>query len=174
MEQQWEAGERFKQFSLRVAPAFSLLPPRHSLVVDRLLSTMLLIDWQNEQVVGNCEVMDDEQFALVLTLLEQWPSYVPYERLLQQLGIVLTSQQIEDLEHLRTSRRACGSEEERRQDEQARMRIRPVLQTLRDLLHNCKIYLQDFGLDIGAVADYGPLLIRYVEARAPQAQAEAG
>lgn len=174
MEQQWAASERFKQFSLRVSPVFSLLPPRHSLVVDRLLSTMLLIDWQNEQVVGNCEGMDDEQFALVMALLEQWPSYIPYERLLQQLGIELTEQQIEDLEQLRTSGRANEPEEERRKDEQARARLQPVLRTLRDLLHGCKIYLNDYGIDIAAVADYGPLLVRYSETRTPPAQAEAG
>ncbi len=135
---------------------------------------MLLIDWQNEQVVGNCEVMDDEPFALVLTLLEQWPSYTPYERLLQQLGITLTDQQIDDLEQLRTSGKANESEEERRQDEQARARLQPVLQTLRDLLHACKVYLNDYGIDIAAVADYGPLLVRYSETRTPQTQAEAG
>jgi hypothetical protein len=169
-ERQWKASERFKQFSLRVNQDFYLLPERHSLVVDSLLSTILLVDWRNEQVLGNCEVMDDEQFALVLTLLEQWPSYVPYERLLRQLGILLQAQDIEDLERLRVSGRADESEEELAQDEQAGARLQPILQTLRDLLHDCKPYLHEFGIDIGAVMDYGPVLTRYVEAKATQVE----
>lgn len=168
MEQPWEASERFQQFSLRISQDFYLLPARHSLVVDRLLSTMLLVNWQDEQMINNGEVMDDEQFALVLTLLEQWPSYVPYERLLKQLGILLSEEDIKDLERVRGSGRKDESEEERVQDEQARARLQPALQTLRDVLYGCKISLHDFGIDIMAVLDCGLLLTRYVEARTPR------
>jgi len=158
MEHQWEITQRFQQFSLRISQDFSLLRARHSLVVDRLLGTILLVNWQDEQVLNNCEVRDDEQFALILTLLEQWPSYVPYERLLRHLGIRLSAQDIEDLERVRVSGRTDESEEERMQDEQARTRIQPALQTLRNLLHDCTILLHGFGIDIKTVLDYGPLL----------------
>ncbi len=157
MEQQWKATERLKQFSLRVTQDLYVLPEWHSLVADRKLCMLLLVNWQDEQVLGICDALSDEQFSLVLTLLEQWPSYVPYECLLTQLGIPLTTQDIEDLEHLRTSGR-----EDEPEEEQARARVRPVLQTLRDLLSECKLSLHDLGIDIGAVKDYGPLLTRDV------------
>lgn len=174
MEQQWKADQRFQQFSLRVSQDFSLLPARHSLVVDKLLGTILLVNWEDEQVLGTCNVMDDEQFALVFTLLKQWPSYVPYERLIGYLGISLTEQDLDDLERVRTSGWANEPEGEQAQDQLADARLRPALQTLRDLLQTCKPTLQGFGIDIVAVKDYGPLLTRSVEARVPQAGKRIG
>lgn len=171
LDQQWD--ERFKQFSLRISHEFYLLPARHSLIVDRLLGMIVLVNWQDEQIVSVGEELNDEQFTLALTLLERWPSYTPYEILLGQLGIQLTGQDIEDLELLRTIRRANVSEEEQAQEAQARARLQPALQTLRDLLRDCRIYLQSFGVDIGTVVDYGPLLVRYMLSKTPHAEAGA-
>lgn len=164
LDQNWRGRttERFKKFSLQ-SKHLSLLPERQSLMVDRLTGTLTLVDWQQEQFLDSCDDLSDEQFSLLLTLLEQWPSYVPYEKLLGQLGIQLTVQDIDDLERIRVSERADESEEEQRQDEQARARLQPALRTLRDLLRDCKPCLWDLCLDVVAVMDCGPLLMRYQE-----------
>lgn len=166
-----EASGRFKQFSLSKNDWF-VLPERQSLVVDRVTGSLMLIDWQHEQIVAVCEDLnDDEQFSVVLTLLEQWPSYVPYAQLLDGLGIPLTAQDLADLEFVRLSGRM--SRRKSRAQERARERLRPILQTLRDLLHECKSCIRDLGIDIVAVIDHGPLLIQY-EARVPQVEQGAG
>ena len=162
-----EASGRFKQFSLSKKGWF-VLPERHSLVVDRVAGTLTLIDWQHERIVAVCEDLDDEQFSLLLSLLERWPSYISYEELLRQLGIEPTSQDLADLERVRWSGRMSRSRE--RAMEQARARLQPTLQTLRDLLGACKLCLRSLGIDIVAVLDYGPILIPYADAMAPQEQ----
>jgi hypothetical protein len=158
------ATERFSQFALRLGD-LSLLPEHSSLVVDLLTGTIALVNWQEAQFLDVIEVGDDEQFALMFTLLKQWPSYVPYERLIGHLGISLTNQEIEDLERVRTSGWANEPEGEQAQDQLADARLRPVLQTLRDLLQDCRPALQGFGIDIVAVKDYGPLLVPFKEVR---------
>ncbi len=154
--------ERFKKFSLQ-SQHLSLLPERQSLMADRLTGTLTLVDWQQEQFLDSCDDLSDEQFSLLLTLLEQWPSYVSYAKLLEQIGIQLTAQEVEDLERVRESERADESEEERIQDEQARARLQPILRTLRDLLGDCKPCLRDLWIDVVAVMDCGPILVQYQE-----------
>lgn len=165
--QQWCAAERFRTFSLRATPDVFVLPEKHSLVVDRLTGTLTLVNWQQEQFLALCDELSDEQFSLVLALLERWPSYVPYEQLLQHIGIQPSHQDLDDLERVRVSGRANESEEEQAQDAEARARIRPLLQTLRDLLGSSRAYLHPLGIDITAVLDYGPVLTRYVQRRQP-------
>ncbi len=172
MEQQWKATERFLQFTLRLNNV-SLLPERFSLVVDTLMGTITLVDWQNAQFLHVIEVVDDERFEVLLTLLRRWPSFVPYERLLPHLGIQLTDQESEALERVRTSGKANESDEEQAQDKLAREQLQPVLQTLRDLLEDCRHALHSFGIDIATVIDYGPLLILSHEVGMPQVEESA-
>lgn len=166
MEDQRATG-RFQQFSLWKKD-WIVLPERHSLIVDRVSGALILVDWQQERFVAVCDDLEDEQFSLVLTLLKQWPSYVSYEQLLEQIGIQPTARDLADLERVRVSRLRSRSRE------QARERIRPILQTLRDLLRGCRMSLNNMGIDIAAVQDHGPLLVRHVEARVPQVEQSAG
>lgn len=157
-QQPEHATERFSQFSLRLS-GLSLLPEHASLVVDTLTGTITLVNWQEAQFLDVIEFGDDEQFALVFTLLKRWPSYVPYERLLRQLGIPLTDQVLADLERLHTSGWANEPEGEQAQDQLAHERLHPALQTLRDLVEECRPSLQGLGLDVVVVEGYGPLLV---------------
>jgi hypothetical protein len=161
--QAWKADERFQKFVLRVTSDVYLLPEQQGLVADALTCQLWLVDWQREQFLALCDDLGDEQFALVLALLERWPSYVPYEMLLPHIGIQPTQQDLDDLERVRRSGRPDESEEEQAQEAEARARIEPLLQTLRDLLGDCRAYLYPLGIDIGAVLDHGPILTRYVE-----------
>ena len=161
LDQPWEASERFKKFSLRESPDRYVLPERHDLVADRLTGQLWLVNWQLEQLIDCCDELLDEQFSLVLLLLERWPSFVPYEHLLRQIGIEPTGQDLADLERIRASRRAGESEEEQVLTQQARTRIEPLLQTLRDLLASSRACLNILGIEIAAVLDTGMLITRY-------------
>jgi hypothetical protein len=165
-------AEISKQFTLRVTDNLSVLPERCSLVVDRLAGTLTLVNWQDEQFLGVCDELTDEQFSLVLTLLEQWPSYVPYEKLLRLIGLELTAQHLEELERVRVSGKAVESEDEQAQNEQARQHLKPVLQTLREEIASCLHALRNLGIDICAVQDHGPLLMRYVDREVGRSQME--
>jgi len=155
-----EAGG-VKAFSLREGDVH-LLPQGQSLIVDPLRDLFILVDWQLQRVLAIYSVVSEEQFDLVLMLLVAWPSYVPYLHLLRLLAIQLTSDDVEDLERMNARERQGESEARRTQAEQARDRVSPQLQTLRDELAACKPILNALGLDICAVPDFGPLLVRYV------------
>jgi len=156
------ATERFKQFPLQTQDSY-VLPVRHGVIADRLTGSLTLVNWQDERFIAICE-LDDEQFSVVFTLLEQWPSCVPYEQLLRQLGIEPTGQDLADLEFVRMSGQMSRSRVQAKA--QARTRLQPTLQKLRDLLSSSRACLNTLGIDIAAVQDHGPILIRYVEARA--------
>ncbi len=161
--QAWKTDERFKKFALRVASDVYVLPEQHSLVADELTGQLWLVNWQAQHFLAVCDGLSDEQFSLVLLLLEQWPSYVPYEHLLRHIGIEPSRQDLDDLECVRVSGRANESEEKQAQEAAARARIEPLLRTLRELLGDCRACLQPLGIAITAVLDYGLLLTRYVE-----------
>ncbi len=163
-DQAWKTDERFQKFVLRVTSDMYVLPEQHCVVVDSLTNQLWLVNWQEEQFLALCDGLDDEQFSLVLALLSAWPSFVPYAKLLQHIGIQPTQQDLDDLERVRASGQLDDSEEERVQEAQARAHIDPLLQTLRDLLAGCRVNLHPLGMDISAVLDYGPMLTRYREA----------
>jgi hypothetical protein len=161
--QAWKTDERFKKFALRVASDVSLLPEQHGLVADEFTGQLWLLNWQEQRFLTVCDALSDEQFALVLALLERWPSYIPYEELLPHIGIQPSRQDLDDLALVRVSGRANESEEEQAHEAAARTRIAPLLQTLRDVLEGGRSCLRPLGLDIAAVLDHGLLLTRYVE-----------
>jgi len=71
--------------------------------------------------------LSNNQLPAVLYLLEEWPSYVPYEKMLHRYGVDLTDQQLEDLERVKASGYAGETEEEKARDQQARERIAPLM-----------------------------------------------
>src|SRR5713101_2147208 len=119
-DQSWIPAVRFKKFSLR-KPGFSVLAEGHSLVVDRLTGTLLLVNWQAEQIIEICNELNDEQFSLVLMLLENWPSFVLYEHLLSHIGIEPSQEAHEDFEWVRMG--MTGDEAVQAACERARVRI---------------------------------------------------
>jgi hypothetical protein len=166
MQQSQDAGQQGdfgpQKFSLRAGP-LHLLPQGRSLVADPLRGVLLVVDWQQEQVLAiSSGELSEEQFELVCALLGAWPSYVPYEKLLRQLAIPLSPQDGEDLERIRTSGSPGETEAEQVLCAQARARIAPMLDTLRAELGACRPVLNALGLDISAVLDYGPLLVGYL------------
>ncbi len=176
VDRRLRAAVQFRQFSLRVVreatnetsmPDVHLLPEHHALVVNGVSSCVTLVDWQRGKFLAHCSFRDDE-LPLVILLLEGWPSYVPYEQFFPLLDIELTEQLQRDLERLKTSRQDGESEYEKALNEEARLRIQPVLHPIRMMLAGCRSILHEFGLTIVAVKDCGPLLTRYTPLKAQQ------
>ncbi len=157
-DQNWLDAARFKKFSLRT-PGFSVLPEGHGLVVDRLTGTITLV--KDEQAIDVCNGLREEQFTLVLYLLETWPSYALYEEMLSQIGVKPTTQQREDFARIRVSM-VAGEAGEQDAIERARERVQPLLQTLRDILSGCKASLNSLGVNVAAVLNYGWIIVEHV------------
>jgi len=177
--------EQFRQFSLRVVPGATniallpgpqilainttssemytkesaLLPEQHSVVVNQRSGGITLVDWRNGRFLAYHNLSDD-QLPAILYLLEEWPSYVSYEKMLRRYGNELTDQQLEDLERVKESGYAGETEEEKVLDKQARERIAPLMNPLRTLLASCNLCLREFGIKIAAVMDCGPILMK--------------
>jgi len=185
LDHQLRAKEQFRQFSLRVVPGvtnvallpgpqilavnstssevstkeIALLPEQHTVVVNRLSGGITLVDWRNGRFLAH-HSLNDDQLPAVLYLLEEWPSYVPYEKMLHRYGNELTVQQIEDIERIKVSGYAGETEEEKALDQQARERIAPLMNPLHTILASCNLCLPEFGIKIAAVMDCGPILMK--------------
>jgi hypothetical protein len=155
-DQNWLNAVRFKKFSLHNPGSYSVLPERYGLVFDRLTGTLTLVNWKQEQFIDVCSSLNEEQIALILYLLEMWPDRAPYEEMLSQVGIEPTSQQREDFARIRQ-----GIAGEQAMYEQARERVEPLFQALWDRVSGCKDCLNNVGIDIVALMNYGWLIVGF-------------
>jgi len=155
-DQNWLNAVRFKKFSLHNPGGYSVLPERYDLVFDRLTGTLTLVNWKQEQFIDVCSSLNEEQIALVLYLLEMWPDRAPYEEMLSRVGIELTSQQREDFARIRQ-----GLAGEQAMYEQARERVEPLFQALWERVSGCQDCLNNVGIDIVALMNYGWLIVGF-------------
>ena len=155
-DQNWLHAVRFKKFSLHNPGGYSVLPERYGLVFDRLTGTLTLVNWKQEQFIAVCSSLNEEQIALVLYLLEMWPDRAPYEEMLSRVGIEPTSQQREDFARIRQ-----GLAGEQAMYEQARERVEPLFQALWERVSGCKGCLNNLGIDIVALMNYGWLIVGF-------------
>lgn len=198
IDQQMRAERQFRQFALRIAipttltekplPGahtvgantetqsvtrprdISLLPEHHTLVVNLLTGGVTLVNWQSGRFLAHT-TFDDDQLPILLTLLEQWPSYVPIEKFFPLVGIAPIEQLLDDLERVRVSGYKGETEHEHTLDLLARERIQPVLQPLRSLIASCIPTLNTcFGITIASILDTGPILHRYIPFRSAAEQ----
>src|SRR6266702_5266281 len=75
------AGKQFESFALHMG-TLTLLSDGHELVVNTLDGHIALVNWDMRHFCDDC-TLGQEELALMLILLNDWPSYVPNERLLQ-------------------------------------------------------------------------------------------
>jgi len=156
MSEDWITTIRFKQFSLHNPGGYSVLPERYGLVFDRLTGTLTLVNWKEEHFIDVCSSLNEGQIALILYLLEMWPDRAPYEEMLSQVGIEPTSQQREDFARIRQ-----GIAGEQATYEQARKRVEPLFQALWERVSGCKDCLNNLGIDIVALMNYGWLIVGF-------------
>lgn len=150
----------------------SLLPEHHTLVVNLVASGVTLVNWQSGCFLAHT-TFNEDQLLILLTLLEQWPSYVPIEKFFPLVGITPTEQLIDDLERVRVSGYKGETEHEHALDLLARERLEPVLQPLRTLISSCKPALNTcFGITITSILDTGPILTRYSQMKPTEKQSK--
>ncbi len=156
MSEDWITTIRFKKFSLHNPGGYSVLPERYGLVFDRLTGTLTLVNWKEEHFIDVCSSLNEGQIALILYLPEMWPDRAPYEEMLSQVGIEPTSQQREDFARIRQ-----GIAGEQATYEQARKRVEPLFQALWERVSGCKDCLNNVGIDIVALMNYGWLIVGF-------------
>ena len=185
LDSQPQTKGRFRHFSLRVVAGSSdttllpgphilavnttanttaiqevaLLPEQQTLVVDQILGGITLVDWRSGRFLAHTNV-SDQQLPVILYLLEEWPSYIPFEKVLHRCGLELTAQQLEDIERIKVAGYAGESDEEKALDKEARQRIVPFMKPIRTLLAGCNPHLREFGIIVAEVLDCGPLLMK--------------
>lgn len=135
-------ADSYDYFPLDVRDDIRLLPDEHELVLNRVACQCTLVDWERRHFVAEAS-FSEEEYRVMQTLLEAWPSYVPYERVLQ----VLHPQELPHhlVQQVETARRTETME--------------TLLLPVRTLLSGCQERMNRFGIKIVAVYEHGYLLI---------------
>jgi hypothetical protein len=136
------AGEQFREFPLylhygRVA----LLPDEHDLVVNVQSGHFVLINWHVRYVVTDGQFTPSSgELSLMLTLLNDWPSFVPNRKLLQAMMEPSTEENTAIFN---------ASDKQHKLD------------ALHRLVNSCNEQLRACGLEIQSVNNHGYKLSRY-------------
>ncbi len=151
-------NSEYSYFPLEMAgaPLESLLPDDSEIVVNHDSGQVVLVRWGYREFSTECSFTDQE-LPLILALLEAWPGYVPYEKM---LGLVGEKPEL-IAELLEASRAAEGLDEERGTDILWESAMGRTLTPVRDWLKQCQDRLHQFALEIAAVRHRGYLLIPY-------------
>src|SRR6266702_2793515 len=137
---------QFAYFTLAAA-TIRVLPEQHSLVVDRSGGAMTLVDWQSQHFLEQIGFTDQE-LALLTILMEHWPSYVQYDKLLslvvENSEVVQRAQTIEDA-----------------RDGNDQVALDAAIAPLSNILMHCQDRLHRLGLEIGTIKHYGYRIMRF-------------
>jgi hypothetical protein len=152
-------NQRYTYYPLDAGRDAMLLPDEHEVVVNTLSGLTLLIDWENRRVKAECH-FDDLELPLIRLLLDDWPSYTPYEKLFPLLFSDPVVQQMRSclLDALERNNKAMLTE---------------ILGPLRTVLHRCQDRLSLLDLRIAALYQHGYRLMRASSSR-QQSEQEGG
>jgi hypothetical protein len=139
-------NQRYHYYPLDAGRDITLLPDEHEVVVNTLSGLTLLIDWERRRVKAECQ-FDDLELPLIRLLLDDWPSYTPYEKLFPLLFSETVAQQM----------RACLVDAVERND---KAMLNEILGPLRTVLHRCQDRLGLLDLRIAALYQHGYRLVR--------------
>ena len=134
--------DTYDYFPLDVRDDIRLLPDEQELVMNPTTGQFTLVDWEHWYFLAEAS-FTLEECRVMQILLEAWPHYVPYERVLQvlhphELPHHLV-QQVETARHEGT--------------------MDALLLPVRTLLLGCQERMNRFGIKIVAVYEHGYLLI---------------
>ncbi len=134
-------GEQYEYYPLDTATGYALLPDEHELVVNKRSGKVTLVNWERRRFLAESSFTDQE-LPLVRTLLSDWPSYVPYEKILVLVSDELQQAILQRLEEARQMKT-----------------LETVLEPVRSILKECQERVNLFGINIAAVYEHGYLLI---------------
>ena len=132
----------YDYFPLDVRDDIRLLPDEQELVMNPTTGQFTLVDWEQWRFIAEAS-FTLEECRVMQTLLEGWPQYVPYERVLQ----VLHPQELPH--HIVQQVETAGREGT----------METLLLPVRTLLLACQERMNRFGIKIVAVYEHGYLLI---------------
>ena len=135
-------ADTYDSFPLDVRDDIRLLADDHELVLNLTTGQITLVDWERRRFVAEA-TFTNEECRVLHTLLEAWPHYVPYARVLQAMHP-------HDLPHhlvqqVETARREGTMD--------------ALLHPVRTLLIACQERMNRFGIKIVALYEHGYLLI---------------
>ena len=119
----------------------ALLPDEHEIVVNPKNGLALLIDWDLREVRADCQ-FEPQACKVIMKLLNDWPRYVPYEKL---LPLIESEPYAEIAERIEAARLTDTLE--------------PVIAPLVAILDQSKAALAHLGLAIYPMLEHGYLLI---------------
>ena len=135
-------ADPYDYFPLDVREDIRLLPDEHELVLNRHTGQWTLIDWERRRFLAEASFTEEEGHVMQ-TLLESWPHYAPYERVLQILHPQKLPHHV--VQQVDTARREGTMD--------------ALLLPVRTLLEECQERMNRFGIKIVAVYEHGYLLI---------------
>jgi hypothetical protein len=135
----------YEYYPLDAGQGVSVLPDEHEVVLNTVSGRLTLVDWERRIFRAEC-LFEDTELPLIKRLLDDWPAYTPYLRLL-----TLISEEPADLIEDRL---------EAAQESGNREALDRLLEPLRARLKGCQDRLALCGLKIAAVYQHGYRLIR--------------
>ncbi len=132
---------RYEYYPLETSAGHALLPHDHELVVNKVSGKVTQVDWERRRFVADSS-FTDEELPLIMTLLNDWPSHVPYEKMLVVVSDETPEQIAQRVGEARTTNTLAA-----------------VLTPVRTILTTCNERMHLFSIDIAAVYETGYLLI---------------
>jgi hypothetical protein len=149
--------QRYQYYPLDAGREVRLLAYEHEIVLNTVSGQTTLVDWKSYHFKAESR-FDEQELPLIRTLLNDWPSYTPYEKL---MPLLVTEELAEQLIH-------CIEEARERKD---RTMFDVALQPLRSVLQRCQDRLALFGIQIAAVYPHG---YRFIQMKELQQLAQEG
>ena len=138
-------GSQFAYFPLAEATV-RVLPEQHSVVINQACGVIILVDWQRQHFLEQIGFTDQE-LILLMTLMNHWPSYVEYDKLLSLV-----------VENSEVGPRAQAIEDARDGNDQGALDA--AVAPLSTVLIPCQDRLRRLGLEIGTIERYGYRIVR--------------
>lgn len=135
------SGKQFEYYSLDTKAGFALLSDAQEIVLDEQTGYVVLIDWANRLLIVGT-MLAPQEIPLVILLFDRWPSYVPYEHLMQLLADSVSEETPIQVALAVEEAREAGT-------------LDRVLEPLRSLLSSCNERLSLLGLQATETIGYG-------------------
>jgi hypothetical protein len=128
-------NDQYEYYPLDTNTGYALLAEDHEIVVIPESGQVILVNWERRHLVMDC-LFPTQECAVLMTLLDAWPSYVPTDELLTGVRSSPAYQQ-----------QGPGQD--------------MPLSHLRTVLSGCQERLHSLGLDVIPVGEQGFLLVRF-------------
>jgi hypothetical protein len=135
MLQSEEADKSYQVFSLKIKHPnvdIALLSDEQELIINTNSGTFVVVNWEQRSFLTD-GVLSEPELALLLALLHAWPSYIENQKLLQAI-MHLSVEEVAQLLSVESE---------------------TALEPLHHLVNDCRVLVQQFGVEIHNVNSQG-------------------